>query len=99
MLAQHQILQSPGDRSFPVRPLKDLQKAPLCLDPLHVVQGLLAALSHPEFWSVKRAAQREGGEGGGRAQRAREEGEEQREEKNSMRERQIENNCSIVNNS
>lgn len=45
MLAQHQILQSPGDRSFPVRPLRDLQRAPLCLDPLHVYRGCLLPLA------------------------------------------------------
>lgn len=76
-------MESWGQKLSLVRPLRmgSLQKAHLRLDPLHMVQGQLAALSYPEFWSAKRAA---GREGGSRAQRAREGGEEQGEEKREL---------------
>lgn len=78
------------------RPLRtgSPQKAHLRLDPLHMVQGLLAALSYPEFWSTKRAA---GRKGGSRAQRAREGGDEQTEEGREMMGRQIANKCPVIN--
>lgn len=66
--------------------MRSRQKGHLCLDPLRMVQDLLATLSYPEFWSTKRAA---GRKGGSRAQRAREGVDEQTEERREMMGRQI----------